>query len=301
MPLALALATTVAAVPSSFLACSSDSQTAAPDAVDAGARAEAGTDDAAGSSDAPSGGGDSGNVGRVFAVSDSTTVDGGVRATHRAGAFFARLTGPATTTKAKTVGPCLVETIGSGDEPTETALSAGTVRITGGSKAINIVPASDKTYEPVSGATPLWSGGETLEVSAQGQDVPAFATSLVAPSKLTVTAPALPAAAGSLAVTRSAPFTATWAGVSTGSVVLYFEAATGSNAFTATCTFPAADTTASVPAAAFAEFPAGEGTFDFYVRQSAPAATDGWSILFTASRALVGPDGMGATGYATFK
>ncbi len=212
-----------------------------------------------------------------------------------------RQTGVDTTTTSKTVGPCVVEKVGSGDVPDEVDVSAGTVRITGGTKAVALTPAVDKTYEPVTGSVVLWNGGETLNVAGDGKDVPAFKTTVVAPSKLTMTAPALPSSAATLSVTRSAPFSATWSGASSGVAVLYFEATTSSNAFSATCTFKAGDGTAQVPAAAFADFPAGEGSFNFYVKEVGVASPPGWTIRFTASSAMVDSAGAGATGAATFE
>lgn len=289
-------------VSGAFWACSStDSEPRA--AADSGADAALELD--GGSTDAPTDrtteDAAPGDLGGVFAISDSVTVDGGPRALHRAGAFFTHLTGVDTTTTSRMVGPCLVEKIGSGSTPAETDLSGGTIHITGGTKAVDLVPDAKKRYAPVTGAVSLWVGGETLTVAGEGKDVPAFTTSLVAPSKLTMTTPALPSPAANLSVTRSAPFSATWTGASSGQVVLYFDAATATNAFSATCTFKASDGKAEVPAAAFSDFPAIDGTFNFYVKEAAVAAPPGWTIRFTVSSAIVGPAGDSATGFATFK
>ena len=285
-----------------FFACTSnDGNKVAP--ADSGADAAPEVDGAStdASADTASEAAAPGDVGGIFAISDSITVDGGPRALHRAGAFFTHLTGADTTTTSKTIGPCLVEKIGSGSTPDETDLSAGTIHITGGTKNVDLVPNAKKTYDAVTGTVALWSGGETLTVAGEGKDVPAFTTSLVAPSKLTITAPALPSPASNLSVARSAPFSATWTGASSGVVVLYFDAATGANAFSATCTFKASDGKAEVPAAAFAEFPAIDGTFNFYVKEAAIASPPGWTIRFTVSSAIVGPDGASAIGSTTFK
>ena len=238
-----------------------------------------------------------GELGFVFAISDSTTAG----ADYRAGAFFARVTGVDTTTTTKTVGPCEVKKVGSGTAPAEVDVSAGTIKISGGTKAIDLIPGADKTYDPVSGSAVLWNGGETLTVAGVGKDVPSFTTSLVAPSKLTVTMPTLPSSAASLNVVRSAPFSATWTGASSGTVVLYFDAVTASNAFSATCTFKASAGSAQVPAAAFADFPAVDGSFNFYVKEVGVASPPGWTIRFTASSAMVDSSGAGATGAASFQ
>ena len=136
-------------------------------------------------------------------------------------------------------------------------------------------------------------------VSADGKDVPAFTTSLTAPSKITLAAPVV--TAGALTVKRSDGVSATFSGASSGLVVLYFSATSSTMAFAATCTFDAKAGSGSVPAAAFADFPAGPGTFDFYVKQSSVVMPAGWEVHFTASKAVVDPAGIALAGDATFE
>ena len=243
----------------------------------------------------------SGKVGGVFAISDSVLVDGGVRGSHRAGAFFVQRSGEDTTTIARTVGPCLVEKLGGGKAPEERDVSAGAMRVTGGTKTIDLVPSAKGTYAAISRNDSLWVGGETLTVTADGKDVPAFTLRLVAPSKVTLTAPALPTAKSSLEVTRRMPFLATWRPAASGEVVLYFDMATGANAFSATCNFRASAGAGEVPAAAFSDFPAGDGTFNFYAKEASAVAPVDWSVRFTASSAMVGADDRRAEGTATFR
>ncbi len=238
------------------------------------------------------------NLGFVFAISDSTATDGGTAGSYTTGAHFDRDTKPDPTVTSLTVGPCLVETFGSGTPPTDVPASAGIFHVSGGTKTVDVTPKSDGTYDPVSGATSLWSGGETLVVTGDGKDVPAFMTSLVAPAKLTLTAPAV--APSGLTVTRSMPFTATWSAATSNDVVLYFDTTSGSSAYSVTCTFKASDGMAQVPAAAFAGFPAGAGTFNFYAKASSTVTPAAWTVRFTATSSLVVPSGDQATGQVTF-
>lgn len=239
-------------------------------------------------------------VGAVFAISDSETSDGGTKGRYRAGGFFARTLSPDTTTITKTVGPCVLEKVGDGDQAKEEAASAGTLHLEGGRKTIDIAPKGDKSYAAATGAESLWAGGETLTARADGKDVPAFSASLKAPSKISLSAPAT-TSGGDLTVTRSTGVTATWTGASSGVVVLYFDVATSANAFTATCTFDVAAGTATIPASAFADFPAGEGTFDFYVKESVVVTPPGWYVRFTASSAIVDGKGAALAGRAKFQ
>lgn len=239
------------------------------------------------------------HIGAIFAISDTTAADGGAKSSYRAGASFTHVTSPDGTTQTKTVGPCIVEIIGDGPAAQETDLSAGPVHITGGSKAVDLTPKSDNTYAPSVGSTALYNGGETLTVSGDGKDVPAFTTSLTAPSTITLAAPVV--TSGSLTVKRSTGVTATFSGASAGSVVLYFSATSSTMAFALTCTFAATAGGGSIPAAAFADFPAGNGTFDFYVKQTSRVVVAPWDVRFTASKAVVDPAGIALAGDATFE
>jgi hypothetical protein len=243
------------------------------------------------------------HIGAIFAISDTTAVDGGAKSSFRAGASFTHVTVPDGATQTKTVGPCLLEIIGEGTAAQETDVSAGAVHLRGGAAAIDLAPKSDNTYAPSTAPSSLYSGGEMLVVTGDGKDVPAFSTSLTAPSKVTLAAPAV--VSGALTVKRTNGVTATFSsavsGAAAGSVVLYFSATSTTMAFALTCTFDASAGGGTIPAAAFADFPAGPGTFDFYVKQTSRVVVAPWDIRFTASKAVVDPAGIALAGDATFE
>jgi hypothetical protein len=274
-------------------------------AVEGAAPTDGGTDDAADGASATDAAdaAPADHIGAIFAISDSTAADGGVKSSYRAGASFTHVTVPDGATQTKTVGPCVLEIIGEGTAAQETDVSAGAVHLTGGAAAIDLAPKSDNTYAPSASATSLYNGGETLVASADGKDVPAFTTSLIAPSKVTLAAPVV--TAGALTVKRSsgvaATFTSAGAGAAAGSVVLYFSTTSTTMAFALTCTFDAAAGSGTIPAAAFADFPAGPGTFDFYVKQTSRVVVAPWDVRFTASKALLNPAGIALAGDATFE
>lgn len=284
-------------------ACSCDTRGTNVGIADAG-----GPDDASGRVDAnaPLDAGDvdaglTDRVGSIFAFSDSWTADGGVRGLHSVGAAFIHTRSPATTTQTKTIGPCVVETVGDGNSADEETLSAGAVHFAGGAKAIDLSPKSDGTYAPSTGSTPLWTGGETLTARGDGKgDIPPFTIPLTAPSRITLASPT--PSGGAFAITRSAGFSATFTGSSSGVVVLSFGATTATSAHIATCTFDVASGSATVPPAALAGFPAADGEFDFFVKQSEKARVNGWEVRFTATSALVDATGAEALqGVATFQ
>ena len=237
-----------------------------------------------------------GNRAAIFVTSDVTTA----RSEHTAGAaFFTRTAADQSFTR-KTVGPCVVDTYGSGAGPKDTDRSAGKITISGGTKSAVLLPEADGTYTTVNGQGALFAGGETLTITAQGAAVPAFVLSLVAPSKLTLSAPALPAS-GPLKVTRSAGITASWTGTSAGVVVVYLDAAGGASAYAATCSFPASSGSGVVPAAALADFPAVAGTYSIYAKTVAVQTPADGYLRATASTLLVNAGGAGAAGDAQFE
>lgn len=285
-----------------FAAACTDSATGSAPALDAGSEALAPLGDAGPSGDATVPGNDAGvtdNIGAVFAISDTTKLgDGGTKSSHRAGANFRHISRADGTTVTKTVGPCLVEIIGAGDEEQAEAKSAGAVHIEGGTKTVDLAPKADGSYAVSTGPTALWAGGETLTVRADGKEVPAFSTTVIAPGKVTLTAPVVPGAG--LSIKKSTGLSAKFAG-SRGTVVLYFDAAAGTQAVAVTCSFDAAAGTGEIPPAAFADFPSGGGTFDFYVKETASVAPAGWAVRVTASSAMVDGAGVALAGQATFE
>jgi hypothetical protein len=238
-------------------------------------------------------------TGSIFAISDTQpTSDGGLRSAYRAGASFRRTLMPDMRVATKTIGPCLVETFGEGASAKEERLSAGILHIEGGASAIEITPAVDKSYAAASGRAALWNGGEMLSVRAEGGDVPAFTATLVAPSPVTLTLPLVKRSA--LTVTRSMGLRVMFSGASSGDAVFYFDANTAQSAVAATCAFKAIAGAGEIPAAAFAGFPAGAGTFDFYVKETVTAMPAGVRVRFTASKAIIDSAGAPQYGSATF-
>lgn len=286
---------------------SSTNEVAAPAEAgsDAAAPVDGGEEDATDGASAPDAAdaAPADHIGAIFAISDTTAADGGAKSSYRAGASFTHVTVPDGATQTKTIGPCVLETIGEGTAAQETDVSAGAVHLTGGAVAIDLAPKGDNTYAPSVGASSLYAGGETLVATADGKDVPAFTTSLTAPSKVTLAAPLV--TSGALTVKRSNGVTATFSsagtGATAGAVVLYFSATSTTMAFALTCTFDGAAGSGTIPAAAFADFPAGPGTFDFYVKQTSRVVVAPWDIRFTASKAVVDPAGIALAGDATFE
>lgn len=134
--------------------------------------------------------------------------------------------------------------------------SAGTVTIGGTNPAFSLAYDTVTAQYTIAPAVPndhlLFAGGETVSFSAAGADVPAFAATLLAPSQLTITSPALPA--GAFAIDRTTDLVFVWTGNSVGEVSVNIVTTTISAATTVAdssvgCRFDASALTGTVPAA----------------------------------------------------
>jgi hypothetical protein len=155
-----------------------------------------------------------------------------------------------------TVVLCDLTNGGNQVPPPGAVRSAGTITIGG------TTPAFSLTYDAVTAqyaVVPvvfvdhlLFAGGETIAFSAAGADVPAFNATLVAPSQLTITSPALPAGVFSIDTSKELVFV--WTGDSVGKVTFNIVTTTSSAATAVassfvSCRFDASALTGTVPVA----------------------------------------------------
>lgn len=177
--------------------------------------------------------------------------------------------------------------------------SAGAIVVSGGTSAVRLVP-SGGSYAAVTAQTKLWNGGESLTITADGAEVPAFTLRATAPSFVTVTTPVFPAAGGSVVVARSGAFAVSWTGGSAGSVSANVGAVTATTSTSITCTFPASSGAGSVPASLLAELPSSPTSAYVSITgaASATAVVGGWDVrttLTTLARTATGSATASAT------
>lgn len=248
-----------------------------------------------GNSDA-SGGGDASkpaHSGYVQAQSiDAMNVPGTPIQSGTASAGF--FTSGAACTMQQQLGPCVLQTCTTG---LTGAASAGLITISGGAETMTLAPAMDKTYAQQTASERLFMGGETLTYSAQGADIPAFTKTLTAPARATITSPAKPST--SLAVSRTQDLTVTWTGGAGGKVQVALIGAT--IASTLLCRFEASAGTGTIPAAALAMLPAGNGGFAMASIADTEQDTGDWAIDVSAYFNAVWPDDSIVSGGTTYQ
>jgi hypothetical protein len=213
---------------------------------------------------APDAAGDAGvsYVGRVLAVSTLTPASSGGQAT------LAEYRGVVFPTKATlaTIGACRVE---STDRPVpitfSTSHSAGVITITGGAQTVTFTPDASGAYPVYSNQSAgLWSGGETITVTATGAEVPAFSASATAPAPVQITQPAKVPAGTVVMFDRTQDFPVSWVPGSGGelhAMVVVNSQTAGEYQRQIDCAFQATAGSGVIPVAALTMLPAGRSGY----------------------------------------
>ncbi len=213
-----------------------------------------------------------------------------------AGAVFRRGQPRAFDCEESTVAGCTV--LRCGDALDTTPVSAGDVDVDGATStiALRFVNGAYTSVDQV----PLFSGGEALTATGEGDDAPAFTLAVTAPRIVSITQPAWPAAGGTLAVTRADGLHVEWeldltSPQTDGDVVVVFN--TDDQSTEVRCAFlaPVDEGTRAgageVPAAALLELPAGDGFVDIEITDRDDVRAGTWAIRMEATtHAVVGGD-----------
>jgi hypothetical protein len=178
------------------------------------------------------------------------------------------------------VGPCQVIPACTGST---TAVSAGTVAISGLGAAIALSPDGNNRYlSTVSTGQPIFVGGEHLTATVTGATAPGFSATLTAPTRPTVTSPSAPAAGGQLALARSSDFAVHWTGGSAQVWVTLVSAHT-----TLVCSFDASAGSGTIPAAIMGMLDAGSGSFGASSFATSEMIVGDYDMRFEASFSAV--------------
>jgi hypothetical protein len=161
---------------------------------------------------------------------------------------------------AQTFGACTAYTCDTGltiSQPPP--VSAGTVEVSAGAKAITIQPATNGTY-PNSGSlpVPLWGDGDVVTFSATGDVAPAFSRSVWAPGPVTITAPSTPPSGSRGTIDRTKDLAVAWTNGGGALLDLELEVSPpfATLSYEMHCRWPSAVGSGVVPSAALAWIPA---------------------------------------------
>lgn len=145
------------------------------------------------------------------------------------------------------------------------------------------------SYAAQSAAELWWAGGESVTLRAEGDVVPAFTTSLVAPSSMVVNSPPFWTAEG-LEVNATNPFTVTWSASASDDsvqVAIYEPQTVSTDAIGARCTFRAASAAGSIAPPVLSLFHKGDASIRVYSIAEARPTVDNWSLRTTLRRLAV--------------
>jgi len=188
----------------------------------------------------------------------------------------------------------------AGDAGLPPITDAGVITVSGGAMPIMLTPQSGGGgYAAFHGTSPLWSGGESITVSAAGGEVPAFAATTTAPGTATLTMPA----ARPTTIARGSDLMLSWNGSGIGLVeVLLSAASAGMPAVEVHCRYPLAAGHGVVPAAILANLPAGSmgAMVMTTLTPQTVSAGSNWSVDVALETAAVDQSGASVSSSVTF-
>jgi hypothetical protein len=197
-----------------------------------------------------------------------------------------------------TVGPCEIEE--GGVRATSVDADANTITITGTHPDVKLLPDVHNHYLGYTQQTPLWSGAESLTITANGGEVPAFTQNLNAPGPVTITAPVPTNSTGDVAVSASQDLVMTWTG-GLGTVQLLMVSEFPGTDVNVQCRFPASDGTGTVPQAALAAVNVGPVDYAIGSIDDAEVIAGDWTVDVVAGFDATWPDGDSAIGTLQFQ
>ncbi|MFO0548897.1 MAG: hypothetical protein U0271_10945 [Polyangiaceae bacterium] len=159
-------------------------------------------------------------------------------------------------------GPCtFVSCFAPAGLPVVPPFGAGTIEFSGGAQTVALTPNAQNLYSGGNDTQHYFVDGDVVTISATGDAVPAFSSTLTAPDVVNLTSDQLGAA-----IDSTSDLLVTWAaGPTEGSLTIMFGAytsdATGGTSHNLTCVYDITAGSATVPAAALQLLPLGNVTF----------------------------------------
>lgn len=240
----------------------------------------------------PGGSSASGNkTGSVTVVSAVATVSGMTYAgTIFSASFNEAQSTDGTQCATRAAGPCQIRecTINADAGATNPARSAGTVSFMGAGESLSLQPSADGTYAGDAPRNEIFPAGTEVTVSAGGDAVPAFTTTVRVPARVEITAPML-SLATTTNISRAMPLATSWTGGTSGKVLVFLASASASRSATVSCTYDATAGSATIAADVLSALPVGSGSIAIGGVEQREVTAGGYTVTVSASGvALIG-------------
>jgi hypothetical protein len=188
---------------------------------------------------------------------------------------------PSTCATAATFGACTVSAGCTGGAPPSKFPQAGRLHFALGTGSINLDPQANGWYgySDISAPAP-WGPGDSLAVTAEGGDIPAFSASVVSPAPVQV-------ADFGLTIDRHAPLVVRWTGNSPGWVTANLQ--WNNYAGQIRCSMRASAGVLVIPQEALALAGAGPGTMNIFDENVTTITAGKYTVLMSATIAANTP------------
>lgn len=190
----------------------------------------------------------------------------------------------------RTSGPCQIRecSVSADAGTTSPSRSAGVVSFTGAGEMLSLQPSADGTYAGDAPRNEIFPAGTEVSVSAGGDAVPAFSTTVRVPARVEITAPML-SLATTTNINRATPLATSWTGGTSGKVLVFLASATSARSASVSCTYDASAGSATIAADVLAALPAGSGSIAIGGVEQREVTAGGYTVTVSASGvALIG-------------
>ena len=197
------------------------------------------------------------------------------------------------------IGACIITACAAAETPPH----AGALTLSGGMLPALIDRMDDGEYLTYGDQKKLFDAGQTLQLDAEGGDIPAFSAELETPSQAELTSPLLVAPPHSLHVHRTVPLVLTWnAGEDpVGEARIVLRDNDPENDIEIACTFDASSSQGQVPVSVLDRLSEGVGELRFEMQTLQTVEVEGWAVDVATSHTGLMPDGQFAFGPITLR
>lgn len=148
---------------------------------------------------------------------------------------------------------------------------------------VTMTPDDNGSYPYKTGQVKLFGSEQEIAVDAKGADIPAFSTTLKAPTFVTLTEPAWPAPGQPLAVNRANALAFKWDAGTSGDVMVSLSTVSSTKLASVSCTWKASAGQGSIGAAALGKLTTdGQGSIAVNASSTSTVTAGDWKVNVSA-------------------